>query len=283
MTASMDAMSRVAQIAHEKDPDRFLIAMLAPVPKRESLCALIAFNHEIAKTRDTVSEPMLGQIRLQWWREAIAECYAGQPRLHEVVQPLHETITRHDIPRDLLDALIDIREQDLDDQELKTSEDLLAYARTTGGTLTEITTIVLSGNQPDARTAASHIGTAWALVGLMRALPFHLRQKRNFLPRDIIAKHNISPQDLSELRETKPLFDAVRDVCDMAREELKAARRLSSQVPNAAKPVLRLASLCESYLTQLKKAGYNPYSPRLAQKPAFRAFPILIKGLLGQY
>ena len=61
------------------DRDRFQTALFAPAERREALFALYAFNYEIARVREAVREPMLGQIRLQWWREAIAAAYAGEP------------------------------------------------------------------------------------------------------------------------------------------------------------------------------------------------------------
>ena len=69
---------------HRHDPDRFLAALYATPAQRESLLTLYAFNLEIAKVRESVSEPMLGEIRLQWWREALEEAYAGTTRLVEV-------------------------------------------------------------------------------------------------------------------------------------------------------------------------------------------------------
>ena len=68
------------------DRDRFLTALFAPADRREDLFALYAFNLEVAKTREVASEAMLGQIRLQWWRDALDEVFAGKPpRQHAVV------------------------------------------------------------------------------------------------------------------------------------------------------------------------------------------------------
>ncbi|HTV90379.1 MAG TPA: squalene/phytoene synthase family protein, partial [Stellaceae bacterium] len=68
---SASALSTVAALVRRHDRDRYQTALLAPAEKREALFALYAFNYEIARVRETVREPMLGQIRLQWWREAI--------------------------------------------------------------------------------------------------------------------------------------------------------------------------------------------------------------------
>ena len=79
-------MSPVGALVRRHDRDRFQTALFAPAAHREALFALYAFNYEIARVREIVREPMLGRIRLQWWREAMAAAFAGGPvRRHEVV------------------------------------------------------------------------------------------------------------------------------------------------------------------------------------------------------
>src|ERR1700759_2132900 len=97
-------------IIRQADYDRYLSALFAPAPAQPHLMALYAFNHEVAKTAEAVSQPMLGLIRLQWWRDALAELYDGRSREHEVVQALARAIAAHDLPRGLFDAMIDARE-----------------------------------------------------------------------------------------------------------------------------------------------------------------------------
>src|SRR6202030_2870644 len=82
-------LSAVAALVRRHDRDRFQSALFAPAARRETLFALYAFNYEIARVRESVQEPMLGQIRLQWWREAIAAAFeGGHVRNHIVVEPL---------------------------------------------------------------------------------------------------------------------------------------------------------------------------------------------------
>ena len=77
-----------AELVRQQDSDRYLTALFAAAALRADLFALYAFNVEVARGREAVSEPMLGHIRLQWWRDAIAECFSGTPRHHQVVEPL---------------------------------------------------------------------------------------------------------------------------------------------------------------------------------------------------
>ena len=82
-------LSACGEIVRTGDPDRFRTALFATPEAREHLFALYAFNLEIAKIAPMVSEPMLGEIRLQWWREALDQIYGDGPvRAHEVTTPL---------------------------------------------------------------------------------------------------------------------------------------------------------------------------------------------------
>src|SRR4051794_18666354 len=96
----------IATLVRRHDPDRFLTALFAPSERRDALLTLYAFNHELARAREAVSEPGLALIRLQWWREVVE----GAPRRHPVATPLAAAIAAglFDIG-DLL-AIIDARE-----------------------------------------------------------------------------------------------------------------------------------------------------------------------------
>ncbi|MCH9020134.1 MAG: squalene/phytoene synthase family protein, partial [Proteobacteria bacterium] len=106
MTAPRAGLSYCAGQARRYDRDRYLCALFAPAARREALFALLAFNAEVARIRETVSEPMLGLIRLQWWRDAIAGIYAGAPPRHAVVEALSLAVERHGLGRGEFDFLI---------------------------------------------------------------------------------------------------------------------------------------------------------------------------------
>jgi phytoene synthase len=97
------------------DRDRFLCTLFAPEPARSDLMALLAFDHELARTRTVTREPMLAEIRLEWWREAAAEAAGtGQPRAQPVVEALAEAARRHRVEASALIALIDARAEEID-------------------------------------------------------------------------------------------------------------------------------------------------------------------------
>ena len=146
------------------DPDRAAVIAFQPAEARPALYALHAFNLEVAHLRETVGEPALGAIRLQWWRDALDEARSGRERRHAVLQPLAAAIRDRDLPGDRFRRLLDARELDLD---AAPPADLPAYARETGGTLAALAGQIVSG-----QAGNEDIGAAWALVGWLRAAAF---------------------------------------------------------------------------------------------------------------
>src|SRR3954469_198389 len=105
----------VLDLVRAADRDRFLATLFAPEPARRGLLALLAFDHELARTRTVTREPMLSRIRLQWWREAVAEAAGdGKPRSQPIVESLSETVRRHALPEQGLTGLIDAHEEEID-------------------------------------------------------------------------------------------------------------------------------------------------------------------------
>src|SRR5882724_8038659 len=113
-SARTDRLSPVAALVRRHDRDRFQTVLFAPAARREPLFALYAFNYEIARVRERVSQPILGRIRLEWWRETVATAYEGAPvRHHIVVEPLTAAIREHALAREHFERLIDARDQGL--------------------------------------------------------------------------------------------------------------------------------------------------------------------------
>lgn len=277
----MADLSYCAQEVRRHDRDRFLTALFAPERRREDLLALYAFNLEIAKTAEVVSEPMLGRIRLQWWREGIDGLFAGTPRSHPVLAALQPAVREGRIPRTLLEALVDGRELDLEAEPPATLDALEAYAEATSARLLEAASAVLGAEEREVRTAARQVGVAWALVGLVRALPFHLRRRRLMLPLDHLAVAGVDQADLFELRGSEGLSGIVMRLCGRAADRLQAGREAGA--PGAARPALALGVLADAYLRRIERAGHDPFDPGIAQPLPAAGWLLAWASLRGRY
>jgi phytoene synthase len=139
------------------DRERFLAALFAPEPRRSGLLALLAFDHELARTRHVAREPMLARIRHEWWREACVEAAgSGKPRAQPVVESLSETARRHGLTAADLIALVDAREDEVDGPL-----DVLRV----GHALADLELAVLGVSDGPTREVARKIGAAWLMGG----------------------------------------------------------------------------------------------------------------------
>jgi NADH dehydrogenase [ubiquinone] 1 alpha subcomplex assembly factor 6 len=283
--AESPAAAALGRLVRRHDHDRFLTALFAPASAREGLLALYAFNYEVAKTREVVTEPALGHIRLQWWRDALAAAYDGASlRRHEVVEPLGRTIRGRALSRAHFEALLAAREADLADEAPASLAALEAYAEASSARLTLLALETLGESKAAAEAAGRAVGIAYALSGLLRAVPFHARAKRLYLPRDLVEAAGLDlARGLFELRSSPALRRVVGEVATRAQAHLAAARALAPEVPRAALPALLPAVLARSDLARLKRAGYDPFAPSVARPDPWRGWRLMLASLRGRY
>ncbi len=270
-------------MARRYDRDRYLCALFAPAARRAALFALIAFNYQIARVRESVSEPMLGRIRLEWWREAIDGIYAGAPRRHEVVEPLAAAVSAFDLGRAHFERLIDAREADLDDTPPHDLAALQAYADSTSAPLVALMLQALGVRDGAAHDAGRRIGVAWALTGLLRALPHHAAQGRLYLPRDLMERAGLDRAGVLGGRAGPALGNVVAAVADEAQVQLSRASARRREIPRAARPALLPATLAGAYLARLRGAGYDPHHAGLVMSSFRRQLRLLATVALGRY
>jgi phytoene synthase len=275
----------LAAALRRHDRDRYQTALFAPAERRAALFALYAFNYEVARIRDYVREPILGQIRLQWWRDALDEIYAGKPpRRHEVATPLAAAIKTHHLSKAHFSAFLDARARDMEDTPPDSLAVLEDYAAGTAGNLNLLALEVLGVGEARAAEAARAAGIAYALTGLLVAAPFHARRRRLFLPDELTRRHNVDlERSLFALKSSPALADVVRVIAIEARRHLDAARQQRGGVPRAAKPVLLQGILAEQRLKRLDAAGHNLFDPRLAREDTLQSLRLASASLRDVY
>lgn len=158
------------QLICRVDTDRWLSSRFAADPvARADLVALYAYDHELGRAPRVASSPLLGEIRLTWWREVLDEAFEGRPvRRHPTAQAIADVIARRQLPRGPLEAMIDARYRELDPAPM-TALEALDWARDGGGQTAALAVEILD---PDAQTElALAAGSAWALGGRLAAEP----------------------------------------------------------------------------------------------------------------
>jgi phytoene/squalene synthetase len=164
---SGDPFESCALTVRRVDPDRYFSALFAPAAIRPHLFALYAFNHELAHAVESVRDPMIGEIRLQWWRETLAGARSGMPRRHDVAMALAGSFEVLPLPFALLEAMVDARSLDLQGGTFTDEPGRDAYVDATSGNLMRLAARVLgAGDRHDG--LAREAGLAYGLAGLLR-------------------------------------------------------------------------------------------------------------------
>ncbi len=241
-----------------EDHARYLTFLYAPRNNRESLIALGLLNVELSRIRESVSEPIVGEVRLAWWREALADLYAGKVRKHEVLLLLAESGAVQIVPHALLDNMIEARIDEIYDTQVTTLDVLDNFLGRTSGQLQQAFCYSLCKAAPNAATlaAAHHVGRAWGLVGVVRAVGFHAMQQRRYIPDTALQAAGIAPDSLVQQPITAALAPALAPLVEHARTALAEAQKLGAQVE--AYPALALGLLAQDYAARLARLDYNP-------------------------
>lgn len=275
MTDSTESSDQYcARELRQQDSDRWLTTLLAPDRHRPALVALYAFNAEIARAREAVSQPMIGQIRLQWWREAWQGIAAGTPRQHPVVLALHAHCRGIAGWADL-QMLIDARERDMDPAPIADMDELCRYAESISAPLMRLAAGLLGVPVDDGlRRVTDRAGAASALAGLLRSIPFFAAQQRVYLPADRLAARGLPPEAIYQQGIEAAAREVVAEVAGRAEELLAGAAQ--TKLDRSLLPALLPAALARPYLRSLRRAGHDPFSPAAAVSPTARHLALLL-------
>ncbi|WP_019961499.1 squalene/phytoene synthase family protein [Woodsholea maritima] len=252
-------------LVEKNDPDRRMAALFAPAEIRARLMTLYAFYHEIAKIPDSVSEPVIGEMRLAWARDAIEDLFASpaKVRRHDIYEGLSELREAPGGPdKDSLITLIEARSADLGEGPFPTHQDRLDYIDRTAGILLRLSArlcapqVNFSGEALMALAAGARI---WGLVGLLRAFPSLAAAGRAPYTREEMLGAELSEVEvhkgLSPEKADLALKGLWRDLEDA--QSLWARTRKS--LPAEVFPAIGYIALTKGYARQIARAD-TPYS-----------------------
>jgi phytoene synthase len=244
-------------LVREADRDRYLAALFAPAEHRAALYALYAFNVEIARVRDLTRQPMPGEIRLQWWREALSGERAGEAAANPVAAALIAALSHYRLPAERLINLIDAHSFDLYDEPMATLDDLDDYARRTQATLFHIATDIL-GSAPTG-APIEHAGIAHTVAGVLSLLGRHAARRQLYVPLEVLERHGVAPADVFAMETTEPLQAALAELRQHARRQLAAARAELKSAPPEILPALLPVALVSPTLARMEGRDYQPF------------------------
>jgi phytoene synthase len=246
-----DALSYCAELVRSADRDRFIATLFAPAQHRAALHALYAFSLETARVRDLAREAMPGEIRLQWWREVLERQREGEAGASPIAVALLGTIEAYRLPVNALLALIEALRFDLYNEPMVTIAQLEDYAIKTSSALFDMAAQILGA---DAAAAARPAGIAYAMTGVLAALPKHAARRQLYLPLQLLERHGLGPEDIFATRSSAPLNAAAAELRSVARRHLEAAAVILRGLPRQALPAFLPIALVRPSLGRLDRS-----------------------------
>ncbi len=265
-----------ADLVYKRDRDRYWCALMAPAAFKNDLFALYAFNAEISEIGISITEPLIGHMRLRWWLDILDPIFAGTPPDHPVARALANVVTQKDISQNVLVDLIESRERDIEGGPFPSLKDFKDYTRKTSTPL--ITEVLKLMDILDAGTsqAADHLAQAAALTGLIRSVPYHLQRGQVLMPLDCIETTGFDPQELLDhgYRGQLPngLSAVISQLIDATHLHIQeSTTHWPRSAPKYPAPMLQ-KHLVLGYLRELAAVNNDPFQMNLSRSgPSVRS------------
>lgn len=248
------------------DHSNYLCTLLLDENTRDAAFAVRAINVEMAQIRDATREQLAGQMRYQFWQDAIELIYAGRPSRHPVTAALADAVERHDLPQGFFVEMLNARVDDQKRAGFATMVELEHYCDQTASSVL-LLLMQMTGTRSEAiDRAACHVGRAIGLSAVVRGAPMLLQHREVRFPKEIMDEHGLTPRMLENKPKTFPeLEDVVFAIASAANTHIESARAIEG-LPAAAKQVLLPAVPCALYLEKLQSVDFDIYDPALHRR-----------------
>ena len=246
------------------DRDRYFATLVLPDAERAAITSLYAFSADIASIRDRAKEAAAGEIRLQWWHDALTGEGHGAVRANPLADALLDTVAECGLPIPALVRMIDARRFDLYDDPMPDMATFEGYAGETASALYQLAAMILNRGPVEPGDAAGHLGVAHALIGHLRAFGYNASRGRIVLPRDVFATCGVNEADIRAAKESENLSVALTRFADLATDHLRKADTAIAELPRNLRAAFAPIALLSTQLKRLNLDAPFAAQPDLA-------------------
>jgi 15-cis-phytoene synthase len=269
-----DSAGFCADLVRSHDFVRYASSLFVPADRRRGLLALYAFHAEICRIRDQVSQPLPGEIRLQWWTDMLAAQNRNQDRNQDdggaggnpVAAELLRAIGEYRLPVAPLSRLIEEHQFDLYNDPMPTLAALEGYVTDTSSALFALAARIAGPPSAEVEHLARHAGLAQGFVDVIASLPRDASRRQLFLPLQILESHGGSAEEVFSGKQTPNMRAALAQLIGEARGHLDAAIRLLAEITPAQRPIFLPLALLRRDLDRMSRADADPFAPRMRSR-----------------
>jgi 15-cis-phytoene synthase len=264
--ATKDSAVFCADLVRIHDFVRYASTLFMQAAQRRALLAIYAFNVEISRVRDHVSQPLPGEMRLQWWTDMLAGAGHGGIEGNPVAAELLLVIRDYRLPVEPLSRLIDEHQFDLYNDPMPSMAALEGYINDTSSALFALGACIAARPSEAIDHLARHAGLALGLVQVIATLPWDAARRQLFVPLQLLESHGSGMEEVFSGKQTPKARAAIDQLIGEAREHLTTAFELLASVPPEVRPVFLPLALLRRDLKRMSRADSDPFVPRTASR-----------------
>jgi 15-cis-phytoene synthase len=267
-----DSAAFCADLVRSHDFVRYASSLFVPADRRRGLLALYAFHTEICRIRDQVSQPLPGEIRLQWWTDMLVTPDRDQDRNpggaqgNPVASELLLAIGKYRLPVEPLLRLIEEHQFDLYNDPMPTLAALEGYATETSSALFALAARIAGPPSAEVEHLARHAGLAQGFSDVIASLPRDASHRQLFVPLQILESHGGGSDDVFSGKQTPNLRAALEQLIGEARGHLDAAARLLGAIAPVQRPVFLPLAVLRRDLARMSRADADPFTPQMRSR-----------------
>jgi phytoene synthase len=266
MSTATDSAVFCAEQVRSHDFERYASTLFVGAEKRRALLALYAFNVEISRVREQVSQPLPGEIRLQWWTDMLAGAGHGGVEGNPVAAELLLAIRTYGLPAERLSRLIDEHQFDLYNDPMPSMAALEAYVHDTSSALFALGARVLGQQSEGTDHLARHAGLAQGLTRVIATLPTDAARRQLFVPLQLLESHGSNMEEVFAGKETPQLRAALDQLIGEARGHLKTAFELLASAAPELRPLFLPLVLVRRDLKRMSRADTNLFAAQATSR-----------------
>jgi phytoene synthase len=259
---SKESAAFCADLVRTHDFSRYAATLFLPQVQRRALLSIYAFNVEISRVRDQVSQPLPGEIRMQWWTDMLAGAGHGDVQGNPVAAELLQTIGEYRLPAEPLLRLVEEHQFDLYNDPMPSMAALEGYVTETSAALFSLGARFAAPPSAVIDHLARHAGLAQGMAQVIAALPHDAARRQLFLPLQLLQQHGGAMEEVFSGRPTPRTRAAIDQLAGEARKHLDTAFELLSHLQPQVRPIFLPLALVRRELTRMSRADFDPFVPQ---------------------
>jgi phytoene synthase len=263
---SNESAAYCADLVRAHDFVRYASTLFLPQVQRRALLSIYAFNVEILRVREQVSQPLPGEIRLQWWTDMLEGAGHGGVEGNPVAAELLQTIGEFRLPIEPLSRLIEEHQFDLYNDPMPSMAALEGYVTDTASALFSLAARIAA--QPSAAVdhLARHAGLAQGMAQVIAALPLDAARRQLFVPLQLLQQHGSGMEQVFSGKQTPQARAAIDHLIGEARKHLGTAFELLAHVPPQVRPIFLPLAVVRRDLERMSRADVDPFVPHVTSR-----------------